>query len=171
VINQPATSKNKRKYQAMNIMDREDIYEQNEIEKHVDVETISFDKLMGIFIGFCSDVLLTKENLDKLNLDNNMETILRNYTYKGKAFLDKNLSYKALQSEGVSAWEEHDRIKDGNASKRLLRVIMCCLVDEEEAMFDSYGAGEVMGAFLLFLFELGPGYCRQFRYYIQDNLI
>ena len=50
----------------MSNIDREDIYELNELEKVIDIENIPYEKLMGIFIGFIIDELITKYNLGKL---------------------------------------------------------------------------------------------------------
>ena len=148
-------------------INREDIIEYNEFSKAVDVDKIPFEKLMGVFIAFLCDELTASESLQKLGIDDESAAIIRNYADKGKAFLNMAISKESLVAERVSAWKAHKGMPDNSMRKNLLRVVICCLGDEEDAMYDTYGPEELLGAFFSSLLDLGSGYCAQFRYYLQ----
>ena len=151
-------------------MEREDIYEQTELSKVIDDENIPFEDLMDVFVGFIFDVLITKDNLQKLNIDGETETIIRNYALQGKAFLEQSINNEILMEARISAWKTHGGFVDGSVAKTLLRIIICSLYDEEEAEYETYGSGEMLGVFFSLLLDLGKGYCKQFRYYLLKNL-
>ena len=154
----------------MNILDREDIYEQRELSRVIDDENIPFKNLMDIFTGFICDVLMTKDNLQKLNIGSEIEMIIRNYALQGKAFLDKAISNRVLKNTRISAWEIHDKFENGSAAKILLRIIICSLYNKKDSEYDTQGSGELLGVFFSLLSDLGSGYCKQFRQYLEENL-
>ena len=154
-----------------NIMDREDIHEQIELSKIVDIEHIPYQVLSDAFVNFTCSVLITDDSLQKLNIDYDNGEMIRHYAFQGKAFLNKKISKKTLVNEGNSAWEVYDRLPDDSASKNLLRIVISCLGDEEDDEFDIYGSGETLGAFFFMLLNLGSGYCSQFRYYFQEKML
>ena len=154
----------------MNTLNREDIYEQKELSRVIDDENIPFSNLMDVFSGFICNVLITKDNLQKLNIGAETEIIIRNYALQGKAFLDKVISNKVLKNTRVSAWETHDKFENGSAPRILLRIIICSLYNKKDSEYDTHGSGELLGVFFSLLSDLGSGYCRQFRKYLEENL-
>jgi hypothetical protein len=155
----------------MKSIDREDIDEQIELSKVIDIESIPFIKLMDVFIGFVYDELITKDNLQKLSIDDRTEIMIRNYALKGKEFYEKSISKEALMKERVSAWGAYRGLADKSVSNTLLRIVICCLYDEKDAEYDVYGSGEMLGVFFSLLFDLGSGYCNRFSRYIQKYLV
>ena len=128
---------------------------------------------MRVFIGFLCDELITKDNLQKLNIDLNNEIMIIGFARQGEAFIEERITKEELLKERVSAWTTYDGLSDGSAAQKLLRIVVCCLYDREAAGFDRYGYGSESKLELYFslLLDLGPGYCKQFRCYIQNNLI
>jgi len=155
----------------MDIMDREDIYELDELEKIIDTDNIPFEKLMRVFIGFICDELITKDNLQKLNIDVNNEITIIGFARQGEAFIEDRITREELFRERVAAWETYDGLPDGSAAQNLIRIIVCSLYDREAAGFDRYGSESKLELYFSLLLDLGPGYCKQFRCYIQNNLI
>ena len=154
----------------MSITDREDIKEQLELAKTVDIENIPYEQLIGVLIGFICDKLFTTDIFKKLDIDSNNEEMIRRYTLQGAAFINKRLSIEELKKERFAAWTAHDGMADGSASKALLRIIICVLYDREDAEYDVYGSGEILGVVFSSFLDLGSGYCAQLRSYIQENI-
>jgi len=154
----------------MSIIDREDIHEQIELAKVVDVENIPYEKLMGVLIGFVYDELYVKNCFQELSIDSKDEAIIRNYALRGKAFLNKDLTKEELTNERISAWTTHDSLIDDSSSKVLLRIIICLLYDREDAEYDVYGSGEILGVIFSLFLDLGSGYCSRLRHYLQEKL-
>jgi hypothetical protein len=153
-----------------NNLDGEKIIELSELDKMIDIETIPFRDLLGYYIGFICSVLMTNENLELLNIDSKEKAMINYYVIQGKAYLDKTIAKETLNKGSISAWEEHDRLQDGSAAKHLLRLVICCLGDQEDTGYNLYGSEMLLEAFFSMLLCLGEGYCRMFRYYIQDQL-
>ena len=157
----------------MNIFDREDIYEQNELSKVIDDENIPFEELMSAFVGFICNVLMAKDNLRKLNIDVETEIEIRDYALQGEAFLDKSITKEVLKEtrmSAISAWKTQDGFIADSVAKTLLRIVICSLYNKEDAEYDTHGSGEMLGVFFSLLLDLGSGYCKQFRYYLQEKL-
>ena len=152
-------------------MDRGDIFEQHELDNFIDINTIPFEKLMEVIVNFSLDELLVKGNLFKLNIDNKAETIIRNYLLTGKAFLEKSITKEELYNERISAWGNYKGLHDMSASNTMLRIAVCCLYDEEAAEFNVYGPEAIFETVFSLLLDLGSGFCKQFRCYIQNNLV
>jgi hypothetical protein len=155
----------------MDILDGGDIYELNELEKIIDIDNIPFEKLMRVFISFICDELISNENLQKLNIDNKDEAIIIRYALKGKAFLEEQITQEELLKERVSAWKVYKGLAYKCAAQNLIRIVVCSLYDREAAGFDRYGSESKLELYFSLLLDLGPGYCKQFRCYIQNNLI
>ena len=88
----------------MDIIDREDFIEFDELGKTIDIDNIPYEKLMHVFIGFICDELITKDNLIKLNIDINNEAMIIGFALQGKAFLAGRITQEELLIERVSAW-------------------------------------------------------------------
>ena len=52
----------------MNNIKSEDVYEQLELEKVVNINIIPYEKLLRAIIGFIFEELLTRDNLEKLRM-------------------------------------------------------------------------------------------------------
>ncbi|MCL1790363.1 MAG: hypothetical protein FWG40_03240 [Peptococcaceae bacterium] len=152
----------------MDIYEREDIYEYDELEKVIDIKNISFEKLMGVLIGFTFSELFAKDNLRKLIIDSEAEEIIRHYALQGKAFFDKSITKEALFEERISAWGKHDEFPKDSAPKNLLRLVIYFLYDEKTARYDNSGPELYLEAFFSSLLDLGGGYCTQFRRYMKE---
>jgi hypothetical protein len=152
-------------------MNREDIYEQVELSKVIDIENIPFERLMDILTGFCLSELLATDNMQKLNIDNDTEISIKNYALQGKAFCSNDITEEELDKERGLAWNAHYELANGSIESKLLRIVISCLYDRDSAEYDIYGSGEMLGVFFSLLLDLGPGYCKQFKYYIQNNLV
>ena len=152
------------------MIEREDIYELNELSKVIKFENIPFKNLMDAFSGFICDVLIANDSFQNLNIDSKTETVIINYALQGKAFLDKSINNTALEKARISAWKTHDGFVGGSAAKNLLRIVICSLYDEDAAEYDTQGS-EMPGVIFSLLLDLGKGYCKQFRYYLQENLV
>jgi len=152
-------------------MDREDFIEFDELEKTIDIDNIPYEKLMRVFIGFLCDELITKENINKLNIDLNNEIMIIGFARQGEAFLEERITREELLKERVSAWTTYYGLSDGSTAQKLLRIVVCCLYDRKAAEFDRYGSDSKLDLYFTLLQELGPGYCKMFRCYIQNNLV
>ena len=152
-------------------MDREDIYELDELEKIIDTDNIPFEKLIRVFIDFIFDELITKDNLQKLNIDTSIDKMIIRYALQGKAFLEGQLTQEELLRERVSAWKNYKGLAYGSMSQNLLRIVICCLYDRKASEFDKYGSESDFELYFSLMLGLGSGYCRKFRYYIQNNLV
>jgi len=126
---------------------------------------------MRVFIGFLCDELITKENINKLNIDLNNEIMIIGFARQGEAFLEERITREELLRERVSAWKTYDGLSDGSAAQKLLRIVVCCLYDREAARFDKCGSESEIDQYFTLLQGLGSGYCKQFRCYIQNNLV
>jgi len=116
------------------------------------------------------DELLTKENLKELNIDVETEAIIRNYVLKSKAFYDCDITNIELYEERIAAWTSHDGSSDGSSARRLFRIAVSCLYDERSAEYDTYGSDMVIHLYFHLLMDLGKGYCKQFRHYLESKL-
>ena len=155
----------------MDISEREEINQLDELEKIIDIENIPFEKLKDIIIGFTFDGLLSRDNLQKLNINSENEAIIRHYALQGKAFFDKSITKDALVEARASAWKTYKGLVDDSTSKNLLRLAIFCLSDEETSKYDHYGAEIYLESYFSSLFDLGSGYCTQFRHYVQENVL
>jgi len=156
--------------------DREDIYEYNELEKTIDIDYISegfevnsFMNIQEVCINFILNEFLTKENLQKLKIDSETEIQAKHYMLQAKAyFIQKTITKKTLEIERISCWTVHDK-KEKNA-KKLLRLIVCFLYDEGLIVESSqYAQDPELFTIFHSLYDLGNGYCKQLRLYLQKN--
>ena len=155
----------------IDISKREDIFQKNELKKVINVKDILFEDLQKVLIGFTFSELLTKSNLQKLNIDSEDEAIIRHYALQGKAFFDKSITKEVLFDERVSAWKTHAELPKDSASKNLLRIVVDLLYSEKSSEYDDYGSELVLEAIFSSLLRLGSGYCTQFRHYVQENVL
>ena len=171
----------------MNNYDREDIYEYNELEKIIDIKSIyegfcinSYVNILKLCIDFILNELLTKDNLEKLNIDSEAEQKARHYMFQARAyFIEKTISNKILEKERISCWEEETKYSSEsiscwkkNENELLFRLIVCFLYDEKLILEGSESAQDPE-LFIIFacLNDLGSGYCKQLRLFLQKNLI
>ena len=155
----------------MNIMDSENIYELEELEKTIDIDNIPFEYLMRVFVGFICHELITNDNLQKLNIDGKTGVMIIRFALQGKAFLEEQITKEELLKDRVSAWEIYDGLAYKSNSQNLLRIVICCLYDKKTAELDKCGSADDLALYFSLLRDLGSGYCKQFRCYIQNNLI
>ena len=163
----------------MNNYDREDIHEYNELEKVIDIKHISdgfsinsYINILKFCIDFVLNELLSKDNLQKLNIDTETEEKAWHYMLQAKTyFIDKIITKEILEKERISCWEKYDEYKE-SVNKHLFRLIVCFLSDEERIVEQSQYAQDPE-LFIIFncLNDLGSGYCKQLRLYLQNNLI
>jgi hypothetical protein len=155
----------------MNIMDSENIYELEELEKTIDIDNIPYENLMRVFVGFICDELITNDNLQKLNINVTTGEMIIRFALQGKAFLEEQITQEELLKERISAWRIHKGLADKSKPQNLIRVVVCCLYDRKSSEFDKCGSADYLALYFSLLRDLGPGYCKQFRCYIQNNLI
>ena len=164
--------------QKMIIDNREDIYEYDELEKTIDIDYISegfdvnsFMNILEVCIGFILNEFLTKGNLQKLKIDNETEIQAKHYMLQAKAyFIQKTITKKTLEIERISCWTVHHK-KEKNA-KKLLRLVVCFLYDEELIVESSqYAQDPELFTIFNCLYDLGNGYCKQLRLYLQKKWI
>ena len=153
----------------MDIMDREDVSQQVELSKVIDMDDIPFEKLMNIVVRFICDELITHGNMEKLEINEETRGTLREYAELGESFFNGLTSKDMLKKSAASAWEIYKSLEAGSAYRHLIRIVICCLCDEEDVDFDTYGSEAMLSVFFSLLFDLGGGYCTKFRHYIQDN--
>ncbi|MCL1895614.1 MAG: hypothetical protein FWG03_03610 [Clostridiales bacterium] len=166
---------------------REDIYEQDELEKMVDITGLPYEGLQRLCVSFINDELLTAGNMKKLGIGSEAEKAARHYMHQaGEFFIEGAITKELLREERISCWTEHDKYSkecldkwretgENNKSSQqdLFRLIVCCLYADwdECGMNCEYDAGEVLGLYFDCLADLGSGYCRQLRFYLQERLM
>jgi len=155
------------------ILRREDIYEYNELEKIIDIGTIPFMNLTKVCIDFILNEFLTKDTMQKLNIDDKTKIKARHYMLQAKAyFSEKTITKETLKEERISCWEAHDKCGYESTQRKLLRLIVCFLYDEESTAEEAkHAQDDELSIIFNCLYELGSGYCKQLRLYLQKNLI
>ena len=166
---------------------REDLYEQDELEKMVDITNLSYEDLLRLCAGFINDELLTADNIRKLKIDSEEEKLARHYMHQASTFfIEGTITKELLREKRISCWTTHDKYSKEDldqwratgeykisTQQNLFRLIVCCLYADwdESGMNCEYDAGEALSLFFNCLMELGSGYCRQLRLYLQKRLI
>ena len=84
--------------------------------------------------------IITKDNLNELNIDLNNEIMIMGFARQGEAFLEERITKEELRKERVSAWTTYYGLSDGSTAQKLLRLVVCCLYDRKAAEFDRYGS-------------------------------
>ena len=148
---------------------KEDIYEYAELEKIIDSGSISFINLMKVCTDFILNKILTKDNMQKLNIDNESEMKAIHYILQVKAYFSEKIKTKeTLTGERLSCWRVHNGLGYKNAQRDLLRLIVCFLFNEEtNAKETEYAQDNKYSIIFNCLYELGSGYCKQLGLYLQ----
>ena len=155
------------------ILSREDIYECGELEKEIDIdfETFPLVDLMKVCIDFILNRILAKENIQKLSIDRETEMKAKRFMLQAKAyFCERTITKEALLEERLSCWSAHRESAHESAQRNLYRLIVCFLFDEETSE-ENAECRQDSELFIIFhcLYELGSGYCKQFRLYLQKE--
>ena len=152
----------------MDINDREDIFELNELENIYNFENTSFETIITIIIGFIESKVLEKSLLEKLNISDDDQAILLGFLDEAKKFTRNEITCDALKKARVLAWEFHDDAAIGTAKRALARILVSALYDSEAAEFDTYGPAAIFETFFSCLLDLGDGYCRLFVKHVAE---
>mgnify|MGYP001607571536 CR=1 FL=1 len=152
----------------MDIHNREDISQLNELSKFCDLENVPFGDVMRLLVGFISTELLSKNEIEKLCIDNTVASIVVTYGAQARKFLTNEISVEELENCRISAWENFDCLANGS-HKKLLRVVIFCLYDRDSAEYELYGSSAIFETFFSTLLDLGSGYCERFVRYAKKQ--
>lgn len=139
-------------------MEREDIQTMKALDSAYPVSQLAFSSLMELLISFCDKILLS-EPLSRS----------RTLLHHAQSFSAGSISAAQLEVSRTQAWQWYDQSAESGEEKKLLRIVICCLYDEEAAEFSTYGGEAVMEAFLSSLLDLGDGYCTGFLKHAKDH--
>jgi hypothetical protein len=154
----------------MDSNEREDIYEAERLDDFVDLSVLSFNDTRNLFLGFCNEVLLSREIIERMGIKKEYLIVCKYIANSSIDFYKKEISDNEASRRSIFAVTLHRNMKEKSIEKNLLMVLrlMC---DEESSMFNvsGYGADALFENFFGCLFDLGSGYCRLFTDYVIEN--
>jgi hypothetical protein len=142
---------------------RADLIEFKRLNSSIDLEGMSFDKVIELIVGF-----LDSSNLDALLADCNLivdVNVLSKIQYSlgiAHQALIGTATAAQLSSARVLLWNLYDAQIEGSNEKKLIRVAVSGLYDEESAEFATFGSEAMFETFFSVLLDLSPGCCKRF---------
>jgi hypothetical protein len=139
------------------------------IEELINFEKIDFSKLSSTMTSFFDEKMLLKIEIENKKIsDSNLQKI-KKYASFSKDFIDHKIDSEEFKKIRVNAWKEYDSSQDENNYRNLIRVLICCLYDEESAEFNAYGPEAIIETFLSCLEDFDKIYCDQFSSYLIER--
>ncbi|MES2262208.1 MAG: hypothetical protein V4724_27120 [Pseudomonadota bacterium] len=153
----------------IHIYDREDIYQQKELEKFLDTKNISFEMIIDIFINFVVSEIFSNQTPHFLKISNQNKNLFLYLLDTAKKGATKEITLENLDVSRFLAWKSFDKADDGSVEKTLARILVCVLYDRESAEFDEFGPDPLIEILFSCLLKLGDGYCTKFVNFIRNH--
>lgn len=149
---------------------RADIVEYRKLGSLIDLDSVPFHDVMSLIVGFLSDDL--QELLAECNpsVDIGVLRIIQECLDVARQRMAGRSTAETLTEARVSLWNLHDAQAEGSCERKLARIAVCALYDEESAEYETFGSGAMFETFFSVLMDLSQNCCRYFSRYVDRKM-
>jgi hypothetical protein len=146
-------------------LEREDIQALHSLETSTEILTCTFKQLIELLIAFINAELKNGNYWRTDDVSETTQLQANIFLAEATLFCNQQILPSKLKSLRVEAWKVHDQLTNGSADKNLIRLLICCLYDEESAEFETYGLEMFLETIVTSLLDTGQGYANKFADY------
>ncbi|MCX8956585.1 hypothetical protein EHW65_04600 [Erwinia psidii] len=143
---------------------QEDIAALESIAQRKDIDMIPYNNIQYALIEFISSSLLNNSQKNT-ELNDSISTLVDELLIQARAFLNNKISVQELAQLRIQTWKIYDTLEDNSAEKKMIRIVIITLYDEETAEFATYGATLFLENIFTSLLDFGDGFCQKFVRY------
>ena len=143
---------------------QEDIAALEAIAQRRDIDMIPYKNIQYALIEFISSFLLNNSQ-NNTELNNNISTMADELLIQARAYLNNKISVQELTQLRIRTWKIYDNLEENSAEKKMIRIVLITLYDEETAEFATYGATLFLETIFASLLDFGDGFCQKFVRY------
>lgn len=149
---------------------REDLVEYNRLNSVIKLEGMSFDKVMNLIVGFLNSNV--RKMLIECNLAIDVDVLSKIQECLDIAHQTSTGGSTAaeLADARVTLWNIYEAQAEGSDERRLARVTVCGLYDEDSAEYATFGSEAMFETFFSVLLDLNPNCCRRFSDYAINEI-
>lgn len=142
------------------------------LEDVVDIDRayLSYEVTLGVIWEFFTEVVLETSHLNKLNIGEEAHIRSKAYASSFRDYHNRNISEENLRAIRVDAWRDFERFQ--GADKKLIRLILCCLVVKRDYLLsvDTDMQDNYFVLIAVLAFELDEQLAGVFTRFIEKHL-